>query len=72
MSRSATEFVFGMRKKQSCANSKDLNESALLLPEDIHHQILRVRTAKIQTYFLSMKSWNPRANAAINHCSTVL
>ena len=60
-----------MRKKQSCANSKDLNESAPLLSEEIHHQILRVRTAKIQTYFLSMESRNPHANAATNHCSPV-
>ena len=60
-----------MRKKQNCANSKDLNESAPLLSEEIHHQILRVRTAKIQTYFLSMESGNPHANAATNHCSPV-
>ena len=41
MARSATQFAFGMRKKQSCANSRDLNESAPLLSE-VYHQILHI------------------------------
>ena len=35
MSRSATHFAFGMHEKLSCANSKDPNESAPQLPDEI-------------------------------------
>ena len=50
MSKSATQFAFGRRKKWSCAYSKVLNKSAPLLSEEIHYQIWRVRTVNIQTY----------------------
>ena len=67
MSRSAAQFAFGMREKKSCANSKDPNESAPLLSDEMRHQIWRVRLVKIQTYFVSkyksycssgMSSWS--------------
>ena len=77
MSRSASQFAFGMREKKNCTNSKDPNESAPLFSDEIHHLIWRVRLVKIQTYFVSkyesywssgMSSWSDWCEKASNEC----
>ena len=51
ISWSATQFAFGMREKKSCAKSKDPNESAPLLSDEMCHQIwLNIFISEMFTY----------------------